>query len=58
MDMPLVPPFWSSDTMVFPWAVQLMTERGGGIKQTPGPEERLAELTQQQLGKRREGGKH
>lgn len=35
--------------------IQLTTERGGGEGETPGPRGRFAELTQQQLGKRREG---
>lgn len=43
--------------MKFPGGIQLTTKRGGGKKQIPGPRERLAELTQQQLGERREGMK-
>lgn len=35
--------------------IQLTTERDGGEGETPGPRGRFAELTQQQLGKRREG---
>lgn len=53
--MSLVLPFCCSATIKFLEGVPLTTARGGGERETPGLMGRFAELTQQQLGKRRVG---